>query len=484
MIASGALVAGTIAVLATLLLSRESPNVRRGKELLSIGEFAAAIVEFKIAAKDNPDDQEAKPLLLYGVAKASDELAQLFESISQFDLASGAQLPIGVDPDVHEEIVRSVKKVRMELYERGLDTKDPNELAGLLRAAAAWIFKELAGQPASKKDVDYAALVLGMDGDLPAINYLCERLKSEKAEHVPRLLEAVGKPAIKPLRSVVQDRENLGRPKALSVLPGLLARDAAATMFTSSPTLRGLAFTDLPENLQMRELRSFLAERFVGGLTRLFVTRGVRTGARTSAKLQLHSLWAALDPDQERGVLLLQGFDTDRALVSVRMFLFEGGDYKPAQLQYDGKPRPALDGPTPIVRIRTSREGRLELVRPEFGEVAEERQVRRSKFHTGERVAIANLGSRGVVAGYDEYGLVRVRLDQPVDGTTELQVVPAVLRAIEMKKVQRAGYRLLMARIRSGDAVDFDTDSPLVDTFPPESALVGGETLVGRSIEQ
>jgi hypothetical protein len=434
------------------------PHVVRGKEFLSVQELGPATSEFKIALKKRPDSEEAKALLLYARARADSEgAATMFTIYPVLTVIADPEQVSTVPAERRAELTDMVKKLRAFMYEEGIDTRDPRELAAIVKRAARFAFEEAVDAP----DADHAAYALASDGDEKALAHLCERLKSDKAVDAPELLEKLGTVAVEPLRAIVADRHHLGRARAAEVLSKLLARELARELFASEPSLRGLELADLPEALRSKA-GGAIDSRYVAALSRQLLSGSALVDLRSDAAGQLASFYAPLAED--RGVLALQGYDQKGKWLRQRLYLFEGGKYQSAEVVEDG--RPMLQS-KPIARLTAKGPGKVEIAFLAVTSVAEERRVKRSAFTSGDRVALRKGGTTGTVAGTDEFGLIQVRLDTPVQGMSNLELASGMLLGLDTVMVEKAGYEVRQGRI-SGRRIEFGAATPVASLTPVE----------------
>jgi hypothetical protein len=438
----------------------EDPHVVRGKEFLSVQELGPATSEFKIALKKRPDSEEAKALLLYAKARAeSDGAATMFTIYPVLTVIADPEQVSTIPAARRAELGDMVKKLRAFMYEEGIDTRDPGELAAIVKRAARFALEEAVDAP----DADQAAYALASDGDEKALAHLCERLKSDKAIDAPELLEKLGTAAVEPLRAIVADRHHLGRARATEVLSRLLARELARDLFASEPSLRGLELTDLPEALRPKAGEA-LESRYVAALSRQLLSGSALVDLRAEAPDQLASFYAPLAED--RGVLALQGFDGKGKWLRQRLYVFDGGRYQGAEVVENGK---AMLLSRPIARLTAKGKDQVEIAFLAVTSVPEERRVRRSSFKSGDRVALRKGGTTGTVTGTDEYGLIRVRLDTPVQGMTDLELASGMLLGLETVTVEKAGYEVRQGTI-SGRRIELATARSVASLKPAAAA--------------
>lgn len=456
-----AAVAAAAVVVVTTRPVPQDPHIARAREFLSVNELGAATSELKIALKKRPDSEEAKALLLYAKGRAEEDGAvTMFSIYPVLAVLADAEERDTLDPAMRAEFEDMAKKLRALLYEEGIDTRDIGELVAIVRRAARFALDE-ASEPA---DADHAAYALASGGDERAMAHLCERLKSDKAVAVPDLIEKLGPPAVEPLRAIAADRQHLGRARAIHSLSKLLARERARDFFVGEPNLRGLDLADLPEPLRALAGEAVSA-RHVAGLTRQLVSQSALIDRSADAPGQLGSFYAPLGED--RGLLALQGYDPKGQRVLLRLYLFDGTQYQSAELIEDGK---ATFTASPLARLRPLGPDRIELAFLTVTGVPEERRVARGSFRQGERVALRKGDSAGTVSGTDEFGLIRVRLDAPLRGMTELELDPVMLVGLQTVTVEKPGYEVREGRV-TGRRVELGPRLPVASlSAPPATA--------------
>lgn len=197
--------------------SGDSPHVKRGREMLSIGEFEDATKEFKLALKDNPKDVKAKALFFYAQSYIEEEPEVFYTLVSVF-MYSEAEKEKLVDK---EELDKLKLELRNDFYDYGLETKDWKELVKIAEIAG----KEAFAQEDTDED-EYlkafkiiGATITGKLGDTEAVEYLLRSMKDFESVWLAYTgLLAIGKSAIKPLEAELTNKESLFREQAERVL--------------------------------------------------------------------------------------------------------------------------------------------------------------------------------------------------------------------------------------------------------------------------
>lgn len=440
---------------------KDSPNLARGKELLLIDEVKSAVTEFKIAAKQNPENQEAKAMLLYALARQSDELDDTFEILPALWVMSSDLTRDKVPTEQRERMTKILGSLRQRYYENGVDTKDVAELAAVAEAAARFALTT----DKHDKAADAAAMALAVHGEKSAPGRLCERLKAEKTEYVVDYLIRVGEPAQECLDAIVANPEALGRDRALRALSVIRAIALAADLYKETPGLRG--FDEVPATLRVQTGLERSQEPLIADLSKARAVDGLSLGGSTP-KASLRSLWSG--DLAKGGFLLLEGWDPAKSSSVVRLYRFENGHYSRGVVQKEGA-EATLQSDRPTVRFRSSEAGTVELVRSVVQETEEQvRGARAGRAPAGTRVFVDRVAVPGVVVGFDQFGLATIRLDQPVSGETELQVPSGVLSLLKTVKNKQQSAEVVTLKYED-KAKTFD-----IDTGPTVTAAAFGKT--------
>jgi hypothetical protein len=409
----------------------ENANIKRGRDLLAIAEPDAAIRELRIALKSEPHNRDAKALLLVALMRTDGALTGWYEMQILFERLRHLEKTELASLDGVPALKKLLTESRQELYDKGLDTKDADELWQVTRDAARYSFVN-----AEEEEKDYAAFVLALHDDEQALAFLVDRLKSETATWVPRLLTRLSDQAEEPLLAIARDPENLGRKRALDTLASLREREAAIRVFTERATVRGLLDSDIAPDLRPTS-SSF---DFAVGLTRDEALYGVnlRDGLKAAP---LRVQWVSLDGEGTWRVLVLQAFDeTSRGIVTT-FYAFQDGLLQPLSL--DAPPdiveRLATEGP--LLGGESSGSG-FRIRQIGRGAVPVLQETKRSHFATGDRVRVRAIKIDGVVQGTDEFGLLKVLLDQPHRGMRELELTASAVRGLESVLQDRIGQRV------------------------------------------
>jgi hypothetical protein len=419
--------------------SGSNPNVRRGRDLLAIGEADAAVRELRIALKAQPSSREAKALLLVALMRADDSLNRWYEGQILFERLRFLRESKLESLEGFSELEKLTTGARQELYDKGLDSKDGAELFQISREAAAYSFRS---KEATDEERDYAAFALAVHDDSAALAYLVDRLKSEKATYIPDLLARLGAAAESQLMDAIKTRENLARPRALDTLARLRARQASENMFKDDPALRGLRDED--RDADLRDPSSFVA----AGLTRDQALYGV-TLHDDDADAPLRTLWAPLDKDGTQRLLVIQAFDERQKGIVTRAYHFVDGRLSPLELGLKGEASAQLAGEGPIVQV-SAQDGRIRIAQRGRGAVPVEVEQSRDHYAKGDRVRIRKISREGTVEGTDEFGLLTIRLDEPHRGMDEMSLTASAVRGLYTVMKEQVGLRPFDGKIVEG----------------------------------
>lgn len=416
----------------------EDPNLRRGRELLAMKEPDAAVREFRLALKNEPKNERIKALLLVALLRTDDALPDWYEAQILFDRIRFLKENELQSLDGFEGLTKHVTNARQGFYDKGLDTRDTEELWDLTLRAAEYSFKE-----ADDEEKDYAAFVLALHKDDKAVDFLVERLKSEKASYLPGLLSRLGGVGERGLTKVANEPENLGRPRALDTLAVLRERQAAESFFQGSSNVDGLHDSHIAEEYA----NAWAMADAPTGLTRDRALYGVELHGPEAAPLRVH--WVALDDSGARRLMVMQGFDRTRSEIVTRFYGFTDGaltEITPS----DGPEvlRLATEGPITLVERA---DGGARILQLGKGSVPVLQETKRSSFKKGDKVRVRANKKVGVVAGVDEFGLLLIELEPPNRGT--LTLTPSAVRGMETVIQQRIGQREYRAQI-AGARID------------------------------
>lgn len=436
---------GVLALVAVIALgagacgaTEPDPDVRRGRELLARGEADAAVRELRNAVQRRPGTRAAKGLLLVALLRSEQALPAWYDAQIMFERLRALRSSALRSLDGVQRIERTATRIRQELYDKGLDTRDVDELWDVTGAAAAY---SRAAKEATDEERDHAAFVLALHGDAAATAYLVGRLKSERAAYLPGLLARL--PAVDgALVALVAQRENLGRGRALDTLARLRERQAAESFFAEVPALDGVRARQLPD-----ALAAAWRPDDHDGLTRDQALYGMPLhGAGDEAAAPLRARWATLDDDGATRLLILQGFDGDAKQRATRAYRFEAGRMVPLGLDAPAAVarQLAVEGPVDAIEVEA---GALHLVQLGEGAVPVPREVTRARFARGDRVRVRSIDRTGVVAGTDEFGLVSVTLDEPHRGLRTMALTAGALRGFDTVLEPRVGRRRIPATV-------------------------------------
>ncbi len=453
-------------IVATSGCKKDQQNIARGKELLLIDEVRGAVTEFKIATKQEPENKQAKSMLLYANGAQRGDIVALFELGPATKALADEKVRAGLAPEALADLMKVAGGVRQKQYEAGIDTKDMAEFAEVVEGAARFVLE--SGKKVS--ELDAAALVLASNGDAKAAAHLCTRLKSEDSAKAETYLVRVGEPAVKCLEALADNLESLGREKALVALALIRIPPLAAALFRESPKLRG--FDVLAPDFHVAgggvERRQ---DTIIDDLARDRATSG-HNFSNDNPKLTLRALWAG--KAAAKAFVLLEGFEPDKGRSVVRLFSFENGKFKPAAVR-SGDKEVSLDSDGPTLRFRSSPGGQVELVR---GLVRDTditmRGSRLTRPDVGARVVIDRVKSPGVITGVDEFGLVSVRLDTPEGGESSVQVPLNVLWATQQMTVKKRLVEIATMNFTAGGVFSMETPPVVAGGALPRTSEVLG----------
>jgi len=416
--------------LAACKSAEDSPHLKRAKELLSISEWDNARTELKLEIKRSPSDT-ARGLLLYATERPSStedlphllDLAVIVHSVAQPEWNK-------VSAETRDATSKILIKIRQALYDEGIDTKDSADLAKVLTVAASWALDHDDDQ--ARKDV--GAAVLAVLEDRPAAKtHLLERLKSQQPGAVADYIARVGAPMLPPLVKLANDPAFLGREAATEVLARIQARVAATKLAAEQPALR------YPASVPGVEL---LGDNFIE----------VR---ELGADIRAHAAFARVEGGTVDGVLLVQGYVPSSKQIEARSYALRAGELHPLSSVRDGKPF-VLGGGSALFALQASAPARVTLRR--IRQTSITRQVnagRVARPAVGMRVRLRGYNPIGTIVREDE-GLWVVRVDEPIDGMTELPVGASSLIALRSETTTDATNELITGKI-DGDKLVVET---------------------------
>ncbi len=412
----------------------ESEELKRAKELMSIGEWSNARTELKIRLKASPDDTDARALLLYCVARLGDLKAPDVDQLELLPLygvlheVTSPTWESSTNAEVRDTVSKQLVKLRQALYDQGVDTKDPNDLASVVLAAARWAFEN----DDDTRRKDQAAAILAIADDRAARDHLTQRLKSQEPREATAYIVRAGAPMLPALKQAIADPGFLGRDAALDALAQIQAAMAART-FTEKLALR------YPDSDRGSD---FLSKNFIR----------VRELAGTP---RVHASYQRIEGGAIDGVLLLQSHDSAAKEVDARVFAFTGGELRPLSTVKQGKAF-RLGGESVVFGLKVKAPGRVTVHR------LRERSVTRDVDDgavmsptIGMRVRLRGHAPVGQIVREDE-GLWVVRVDKPISGMTELPVAASALIALRKETFTESTLETITGKV-VGDSLEIET---------------------------
>lgn len=427
------------AILAALLIllgvacSKESESRARARKLIENEQWANARTALGQVLKEEPRDLGARGMLLYALDR-EDGLESLtalpLHRLYSFGAASLEPAAKDAPKEVRKYVETQLVEARKVLFDRGLDTKDTQDLLAVMVEAARYAY---AKDKDDQRRVE-AAGVLAMSGDREAIGYLIQQLKGKSPFPAAGHLQNVGAPAVASLQAVLADQGFTGRDPALQVLAGVLASERARALLQEHPELVSVEFSPAPK-----------LEDGLLGSNDLSVRRHLDLW-------RVHGSLAMFENESGSGadaLMLLQAWNDSESRVYLEAHALIGGELQRlALLDKDGKPL-AL-GAEVIHQLEPVRGGvaltrrRKETYRVEV----DDGRVQRPS--PGARVRLQGHPSRGALVREDQ-GLWVVKLDEPSQGMTELPVALGSLIAQREEERSELRDEVMLARVESGE---------------------------------
>lgn len=209
------LVSHLLVLTTPFVLACESDQMKRGREFVDAEEYEPARQEFRVELKNNPNNTEAKALMVFmdlaDPAMRSDAIAQcVLLEVADVKAKSTAA----------EEAIQAARlKVRKGLLDRGIETRDWKEYIAVLREAVQYGWKGhdySAGSTASRLPFAFCSALEGVGS---AADYLVEHLAdSDAREDVEELLYLLADRAEPALRKSALDKESLSAAAAEETL--------------------------------------------------------------------------------------------------------------------------------------------------------------------------------------------------------------------------------------------------------------------------
>lgn len=193
----------------------ESAQMKRAKEFIAVSEFESARTELRVQLHKEPDDVQAKALMLFmRLAEGSAESATgCLVSGSPATAASTSA------EEAHKELRLKIRKTELDA---GIPTKDWNEYQDVLHRAVAYGWKEHEFPTDNLKPKLVFAFCAAAGGDATGTAYLVDHLANDdQRDEAQALLYLVGESAIPSLAAVARSPENLARAHADAALRNL-----------------------------------------------------------------------------------------------------------------------------------------------------------------------------------------------------------------------------------------------------------------------
>jgi hypothetical protein len=193
----------------------ESAQMKRAKDFIAVSEFESARTELRVQLHNEPDDKEAKALLLFM------RLAEGGEDSASGCLISGN--PGAAASTSAEEAQKEFRlKIRKQVLDAGIPTKDWDEYRAVLTRAVTYGWKEHDFPPDNIEPKLVFAFCAAAAGDATGTAYLVDHLANDdQRERAQSLLYLVGDSAIPSLAAVARSAENLARAHADTTLRNL-----------------------------------------------------------------------------------------------------------------------------------------------------------------------------------------------------------------------------------------------------------------------
>lgn len=241
----------------------ENPNFSAGKQHLIAGNFDDASSAIRLAIQEQPDNRQAKGLLLYALTRQkleSDEsriddmpledvyLSNFMLTYTAFQLERS--LEFFGEPDLKKELSAGVKRFKDELRksftENRVPMRDWDDYQASYKAAARAIYN-LKINTDNKVDVrakDVASAILASDGDTSATKYLVERC-AQDPDILP--LTAVAGPIVeKILQEEVRKESTFINEEGVAALSFLKLRKVLIDFIDRNGEFRLVKRADLP----------------------------------------------------------------------------------------------------------------------------------------------------------------------------------------------------------------------------------------------
>lgn len=413
--------------------SRDSADLARARKLVEREQWANARTALGQVLKDDPRELSARGLLLYvlereeGVEKLT---ALALPVLYRFGAASLDASAKDASKQVRKYVEGKLVEARQALFDRGLDTKDVEDLLAVIVQTARYAYAH-DDDPARRL---FGLGVLAMAGERAAIDELIQQLKGQSPAAAADYLQDAGLPAMAPLAEALRDRGFTGRDAALQVLTCFLAGERARAMLRAQPELSSVELTPAPT-----------LEDGLLGATRLSARRHLDLW-------RVHGSIARLDGERggAEALVLLQAWNDREGRVELEAHALVDGELRRLAFVDKGD-KPIVLG-AEVIHQLSSLGDRVTLTRRRTRtyevEVDAGRLLRPAP---GARVRLSGLSARGELVREDQ-GLWLVKLDEPSHGMSELPVALDSLIALREEERSELGDEVMTARV-DGDAL-------------------------------
>jgi hypothetical protein len=397
---TAAFLALVLMLTASLGCNRENEHLERARKQMERGQWANARTALGQALKQDAKDLQARAMLLYCLDREEGLQALIdFSLYSLFVYSLAARDPSAARASkrVRSKMEDELADARKTLFDRGLDTKDIDDLAKVALEAARYghaHHEEQAREPA-----ELATLAVGGDGQ--ALARLVDLLKGQDPIDPVLYLTDVGPRAVAPLQAMLRDEAFTGRRAALLVLAQIAATERARAWLQERPELISAELS--PARPVGKELLP---------ATALSNRRGLDLW-------RAHGLVTLLDDDSpDHALVLLQAWDDSKGEVALEPHAFADQQLRKLAL-VDRDHRPIASGRELFHKVLAVRGG-VELHRRREHPVSIEVDAGVvARPAPGLRVRLRGHDARGEIVREDQ-GLWIVKLDAPMQGMTEL----------------------------------------------------------------
>ncbi len=432
-----------LAIIVCAGCKKADDHLTRARTLMSKAQWANARTALGQALKDRPNDVTARSLLLYCIDR-EDGLAAVADLslYGLFQFARAAKTPgwESLPGSLRKIVEKSDVDARKALFDKGVDSKDDEDLVAVIVATARYGFAH-DDEPERR---DMHAAILGIGGDAKAIAYLVDRLKSAQPERVVEYLVDVGPAAREPLRAVTREKGFIGRRAALDALARVLATDRATELVTKYPKLRD------PTGESSK----------AGGRTRL--SRNVLSVVQHLGVLNIHGMYAPMDDGAEDGLVILQSWDDGRGSAVSEAYAFANGTLRPLRVHEKSGAVADLGGGALVYEISVDRGLVLLRRAPEQTADVEVDDGRVKAPKPGVRVRLQGYEPHGEIVREDG-GLWVVKVDKPIEGMTELPVAANSMVSLRSERRTEVSIETIVAKVRA-DKLEIQTRTAVAES--------------------